>query len=87
MRTRRRCSARSSNWRPIINAAYYNLGGTYIYLGRYDEAIDALNRSIELRPTVSAYSNLGDGVFLLSPLFRSCRDVRKALGRLTIRTT
>ncbi len=40
-----------------------NLGATYLYMGRYEDAINALTRSIQLRPTLAAYSNLGEAYF------------------------
>jgi eukaryotic-like serine/threonine-protein kinase len=44
---------------------YSNLGGIYLLQGRYQDAISQLTRSIELRPTVIAYSNLGAAYFAL----------------------
>ena len=44
---------------------YSNLGGVYLYQTRYDDAITYLRRSIELRPTIEAYVNLGATYFLL----------------------
>lgn len=44
---------------------YYNLGGVLVVQGNYPEAIQALKRSIEVRPTLEAYSNLGAALFSL----------------------
>jgi tetratricopeptide (TPR) repeat protein len=44
---------------------YSNLGGIYLLQGRYEDAISQLKRSIDLRPTASAYSNLGTAYFAL----------------------
>ena len=41
-----------------------NLGGAYHQLGRDDEAAAALQRSLEIKPTALAFSNLGTIVFL-----------------------
>ncbi len=38
---------------------YLALGGTYCLEGRYSDAIEALKRSVELRPNPDAYNNLG----------------------------
>jgi Flp pilus assembly protein TadD len=35
------------------------LAGTYIYLGRTDDATNLLEKSIDIEPSVSAFSNLG----------------------------
>ena len=45
--------------------ALYNLGATYVALGKYDEAITVLERSLALRPSPSAYSNLANAYFYL----------------------
>jgi tetratricopeptide (TPR) repeat protein len=45
--------------------ALYNLGAMYLVEGRYQDAIDALQRSLGSRPTMSAYSNLGAAYFYL----------------------
>jgi serine/threonine-protein kinase len=42
-----------------------NLGGTYVYEGRYQEGIETLQRSISIRPTYAAYSNLATAFFEL----------------------
>ncbi len=44
---------------------YSNLGGIYVYQGRYADAIEVLKRSIDLRPNGSAYGNLGAAYFWL----------------------
>jgi eukaryotic-like serine/threonine-protein kinase len=42
---------------------YDNLSAMRILQGNYEEAIQSLNRSIELRPSMTAYSNLGSAYF------------------------
>jgi serine/threonine protein kinase/tetratricopeptide (TPR) repeat protein len=41
----------------------YNLGGVYLALGRYDDAVKVLTRAIEIKPAAGAYSNLGTAYF------------------------
>ena len=50
---------------PDNYVGYSNLGGVYLLQGRYDDAITQLKRSIDLRPNVDAYSNLGTAYFAL----------------------
>jgi tetratricopeptide (TPR) repeat protein len=38
---------------------YFILGGLYGSIGRYDEAIEACRKSVELQPSIPAYSNWG----------------------------
>jgi serine/threonine-protein kinase len=42
---------------------YYNLGAICVLQGRYSEAIEALEKSIAIRPSPSAYTNLGSAFF------------------------
>ena len=42
---------------------YDNLSAMRILQGHYDQAIHSLNRSIELKPSMPAYSNLGSAYF------------------------
>ncbi len=44
---------------------YSYLGGVYLYEGLYEDAITCLQHSIDLRPTLEAYNNLGAAYFLL----------------------
>ena len=50
---------------PDSFTGYYNLGGTRILQGRYSEAIPLLQRSLEIRKTADATSNLGTAYFQL----------------------
>ena len=50
---------------PDNYSGYSNLGAIYLLQGRYEDAISQLNRSIELRPSANAYSNLGTAYFAL----------------------
>jgi serine/threonine-protein kinase len=42
---------------------YYSLGAIYVLQGRYSEGIEALEKSIAIRPSPSAYTNLGTAYF------------------------
>jgi serine/threonine protein kinase/Tfp pilus assembly protein PilF len=48
---------------PDNHRGYNNLAGVFLLEGKYTEAIEASNHSITLRPTLSAYSNLGAAYF------------------------
>jgi eukaryotic-like serine/threonine-protein kinase len=48
---------------PDSFVGFSNLGGILAYEGRYAEAIPMFERSVTLRPTGSAYSNLGTAYF------------------------
>ncbi|HVP54973.1 MAG TPA: tetratricopeptide repeat protein [Candidatus Eisenbacteria bacterium] len=48
---------------PDNHRGYDNLGAMYLLEGKYDDANKALNRAIDLRPTMTAYSNLGESYY------------------------
>src|SRR5260370_30381442 len=50
---------------PDSFTGYYNLGGVRTLQGRYAEAIPLLQRSLEIRKTADATSNLGTAYFQL----------------------
>jgi serine/threonine protein kinase/tetratricopeptide (TPR) repeat protein len=50
---------------PDSFTGYYNLGGVRILQGKYAEAIPLLQRSLEIRKTANATSNLGTAYFQL----------------------
>ncbi len=50
---------------PDSFTGYYNVGGVRILQGRYAEAIPLLQRSLEIRKTADATSNLGTAYFQL----------------------
>jgi serine/threonine-protein kinase len=66
---------------PDNQRGYYNLGAVLVMEGKYDEAVESLNHSIKLRPTMSAYSNLGAAYFWQHryadaiPAFEKARDL------------
>ena len=59
---------------------YSNLGGAYLALGRNTDAVTALRRSIEVRPTYAAYSNLGTALFLLRQYVKAADSYKAALA-------
>jgi tetratricopeptide (TPR) repeat protein/TolB-like protein len=58
---------------------YYNLGGTNIAEGRYADAIANLEHSIFIRPTPTAYSNLGTAYFYVRRFDDSARSFTQSL--------
>jgi serine/threonine-protein kinase len=48
---------------PDSERGYSNLGGVYLNLGRYTDAIPLFERSVAIRPTADAYSNLATAYF------------------------
>jgi tetratricopeptide (TPR) repeat protein len=69
---------RAASLAPGNNLVLENLGGMYLLEGRYQDAIDVLNHSIQLRPTLTAYSNLGAAFFYLHKFPESVSALRKA---------
>lgn len=59
--------------------AHYNLGAIYLLQGKYSEAISTLQRSIALRPTSEAYSNLATAYFALRRYANAARTYEQAL--------
>ncbi len=58
---------------------YYSLGGIYLAQGRYPEAIAMLERSVALRPSAEAHSNLGTAYFSLQRYQDAARAYEKAV--------
>ncbi len=50
---------------PVFPLAHANLGGVLTALGRYDEALASLQKSLALRPNANGYSNVGTVQFKL----------------------
>lgn len=69
---------KASELAPGNHRTLYNLGAIYLLEGRYQDAIDALQRSISLQPWMSAYSNLGAAYFYLHKFPESTAALRKA---------
>jgi tetratricopeptide (TPR) repeat protein len=58
---------------------YSNLGGVEIYEGRYSDAVAALEKSIAIRETGDAHSNLGTAYFHMRKFDRSARAFQDAI--------
>ncbi len=60
-------------------SGYSSLAGVYLEMGRYDEAISLLKKSIEIRPTASdAHWNLGYANFMLRRFPESAAEYEEA---------
>jgi len=55
----------AANLAPGNQRVFDNLGAMYLLEGRYQDAIDSEQHSINLQPTMMAYSNLGASYFYL----------------------
>ena len=53
---------------PLNYRGYSNLGGIYLYMGQYREAVEVLQRSAALHPSGESYINLGSCLLLPAPL-------------------
>ena len=58
---------------------YLNLGAVYSLMGQYRETVDALTKSIALRPSSLAYGNLGGAYFYMRRYDSSAESLRQAL--------
>jgi tetratricopeptide (TPR) repeat protein len=58
---------------------FSNLGGVRVLQGRYDEAIPFLERSLSIRPTATALSNLGTAHFQMRRYEESATDFEQAV--------
>jgi len=58
---------------------FSNLGGVRVLQGRYDEAIPFLERSLSIRPTATALSNLGTAHFQMRRYEESATDFERAV--------
>jgi tetratricopeptide (TPR) repeat protein len=59
---------------------YYNLGAAYLFLGRDQDAIAALEKSIKLRPSPAAYSNLGTAYYRARKFAEAANSYREAIN-------
>ncbi len=64
---------------PDNYAAFRNLGACYFQLGRNDEAISAQQRSLEIRPMASGYSNLATIYYYEGRFTESAETLQKAV--------
>src|SRR5262249_51704711 len=53
-------------------------GAAYLAMGRYNEAISLFERSAAIRPTMTAYSNLGTAYFNRRRFFEAAETFEKA---------
>jgi len=58
---------------------FYNLGGVRVLQGKYGEAIPLLERSLGIRPTANALSNLGTAHFQMRRYAESATDFERAV--------
>ena len=58
---------------------FYNLGGVRVLQGKYSEAIPLLERSLGIRPTANALSNLGTAHFQMRRYAESATDFERAV--------
>jgi serine/threonine-protein kinase len=58
---------------------YYNLGATFNSEGRYPEAIAAIQRSIDIRPAATAYTNVGNAYFYRRQYEEAARAYEEAI--------
>jgi serine/threonine-protein kinase len=58
---------------------YSDLGAMNVLLGRYPQAIDLLQKSISIRPTVEVYDNLGMASFLMRKYDEAARNYEEGL--------
>jgi tetratricopeptide (TPR) repeat protein/TolB-like protein len=59
---------------------YYNLGAAYLFLGHDQDAIAALEKSIKIRPSPAAYSNLGTAYFRGRKFTEAAANYREAVN-------
>ena len=64
---------------PLNYNGYSNLAAVNLLQGQYQEAVDALKKSISLRPTFDAYGNLGAAYFYLNRYGESADALQEAL--------
>jgi eukaryotic-like serine/threonine-protein kinase len=58
---------------------FYNLGGVRVLQGNYAEAVPLLERSLSIRPTANALSNLGTAHFQMRRYAESATDFERAV--------
>lgn len=67
---------------PDSFVGYYDLGGIYVQQGNFADAIAPLQRSIAIRPTDAAYTNLGTAYFFLHQYDQAVRNFRESVKLL-----
>jgi tetratricopeptide (TPR) repeat protein len=64
---------------PDSERGYSNVGGVYLNLGRYAEAIPVFEHSVAIRPTADAYSNLATAYFYQQRFPEAARTYEQAV--------
>jgi serine/threonine protein kinase/tetratricopeptide (TPR) repeat protein len=64
---------------PDSFTGYYNIGAVRILQGKYADAVPLLQRSLSIRPTADAFSNLGTAHFQMRQYADSAADFEQAL--------
>jgi tetratricopeptide (TPR) repeat protein len=64
---------------PDNSRGYSDLGAMYVLLGRYAEAIEVLQKSLSIRPTVEVYDNLGTAYFIMRKYDEAARNYEEGL--------
>jgi serine/threonine-protein kinase len=64
---------------PDSFTGYSNLGAVRVLQGKYDEAVPLLERSLTIRPTADAYSNLGTAYFQMRRYAESGASFERAV--------
>jgi serine/threonine-protein kinase len=70
---------RATELDPDSYLAFNSLGAALLYAGKDDEAVPALQRSIAIRPSYAAYSNIAVAQFRLRDFKNSAASFREAL--------
>jgi tetratricopeptide (TPR) repeat protein len=65
---------------PLNYRGYSNLGAMYVQQGKYAEALSPLNQSIEIRPNLEAFNNLGNAYFQLRRFSDAAEAFRHGLN-------
>ena len=66
---------------PVYGKAYHNIGSLYASLGRYQEAIDYLNKSLEINPGYAlSYMNLAAVYYQLAEYDKAVEYADQAVG-------
>ncbi len=70
---------KASDLAPQSYRVHISLGAAYLYLGRDADAITMFERSIQIRPSPDAYSNLGTAYFRVRRFADAARNYREAI--------
>jgi eukaryotic-like serine/threonine-protein kinase len=65
---------------PNIGSGYENVGNVYLQQGKYQESVPYLQKSLQIEPYYSTYSNLGTAFFFLKQYSNSADMFEKAVA-------